>query len=1046
MRLHELSIERPVLAVVMSIVIILFGVIGMRDLPVREFPLAERPIVSVQSEYPGANATVIENQITEQLEEQINSVSGIRTMTGISREGRSTVTVEFALDDDIDRAANDVRDRVAAAVRRLPDDAEAPTVSKADADGDPIIFLNIRSDQRNLLDLSAMADNLFKSRFETISGVGQVDIWGYKEYAMRLWLNPDALASHGLTAIDVRNAFQGANVELPTGRIEGNAIDLNIRTLSRLGTDPEEFDQRVIKREGDRVVRFRDVGYAELGPLNERTVLRRNGVTMVGVVLRPQSGANQIAIADEFYRRLELIKRDLPDDVEVAVGFDTSSFIRASIREVIQTLFVALALVCATIFMFLREWRTTLIPVVTIPIALTGTFFVLYVAGFSINVLTLLGLVLAIGLVVDDAIVVVENIYKRIERGESPRQAGVDGVKEIFFAIIATTLSLVAVFAPLIFLGGLTGVLFREFGVTLAAAVVISSFVALTLAPMMCSRFLKNRPEPPALYRATEPLFQGMADSYRGSLQWFLARRWLAPTVLLSCLAVLVLIYRSLPEELAPLEDRDMLVVQTTGPQGAGYDYMFDAMAEVDAAIRAAIPDELDATITVTSPGFGPATTTNSGFSRVILKPAAERERSQNELATAVARELAKVSAVQSYVRQPPTIRTGGGRGLPVQFVVQNTDIEKVREIIPDFLARAREHPAFSFVEVDMLFNQPELVLDIDRARADAIGVDVAQIADVVQASLSGQRYGYFLRDGEQFEIIGQLLREARNDPLDLARLQVRSADGTLMPVENFVTVREQTSAPVLFRFNRFSAATFSANLAEGASLGDGIQAMQDIGAELLDDTYNTELAGESREFAQTGSSLMFVFVLALLLIYLVLAAQFESFRDPLAIMLTVPMAITGGLIALWYFGQSLNIFSQIGLIMLIGLVTKNGILIVEFANQRRAAGLTIAEAVEDAAAARFRPILMTTMSTVLGTLPIALALGAGSQSRVPLGLAVIGGMLLGSFLSLYVVPAAYRVLAAPTVSTKAGDETAATPEPASGPRLGPAAEAQPAR
>ncbi|MEQ8515842.1 MAG: efflux RND transporter permease subunit, partial [Chromatocurvus sp.] len=594
MRLHELSIQRPVLAVVMSIIIIVFGVIGMRELPIREFPLAERPIVSVQASYPGANATVVENQITERLEEEINSVSGIRTMTAVSREGRSTVTVEFDLGDDLDRAANDVRDRVSAAVRRLPENAEAPTVSKADADGDPIIFLNVRSDQRDLLGLSAIADNLFKSRLETISGVGQVDIWGYKEYAMRLWLNPDALAAHGLTAIDVREAFRGANVELPTGRIEGDTIDLNIRTLSRLGADPEEFNQRVIKRDGDRVVRFRDIGYAELGPLNERTVLRRNGVTMVGVVLRPQSGANQIAIADEFYRRLAQFKRDLPADVDVAIGFDTSTFIRASITEVIQTLVVALLLVCATIFVFLREWRTTLIPIVTIPIALTGTFFVLYVAGFSINVLTLLGLVLAIGLVVDDAIVVVENIYKRIEGGQAPRQAGIDGVREIFFAIIATTLSLVAVFAPLVFLGGLTGVLFREFGVTLAAAVVISSFVALTLAPMLCSRFLKARARHPAFYRATEPMFQGMADTYRRSLQGFLARRWMAPAILLACLAVLVLIYRSLPEELAPLEDRDMLVIQAKGPQGAGYDYMYGAMADVDAAISAAIPDALD--------------------------------------------------------------------------------------------------------------------------------------------------------------------------------------------------------------------------------------------------------------------------------------------------------------------------------------------------------------------------------------------------------------------------------------------------------------------
>lgn len=1021
MRLHELSIQRPVLAIVMSTVIIVFGLIGLQELPVREFPLAQRPIVSVFANYAGANATVIENQITEPLEEEINSVSGIRTMKAVSRDGRSTVRVEFELGDDLDRAANDVRDRVASTMRRLPQEAEAPTVSKADSDGDPIVFLTIRSDQRDLLELTAIADNLFKSRLESIEGVGQVDIWGNKEYSMRLWLNPDALAAHGLTATDVRDAFVAANVELPTGRVEGDTVDLNIRTLSRLGDNPDEFNERIIKREGDRVVRFRDVGFAEIGPLNQRTIMRRDGAIMVGVVLRPQSGANEIAIADEFYRRLEIIKRDLPQDIEVDIAFDTSRFILDSIREVLQTLVVALLLVCLTIYVFLREWRTTLIPIVTIPIALSGTFFVLYIAGFSINVLTLLGLVLAIGLVVDDAIVVVENIYKRVEQGEQPRKAAAEGVKEIFFAVIATTLALVAVFAPLLFLGGLTGVLFQEFGVTLAAAVVISSFVALSLAPMLCSRLLKTRARHPAFYRATEPMFQGMAENYRASLRAFLSRRWLAPVVFLLCVAVITVVYRSLPQELAPLEDRGIVRLNAVGPEGAGFDYMYDAMNDVDDSIRAAIPEELSGIITMTSPGYGASATTNSGFSRIILKDPSERSLSQQEVVPIVAKALADVTSVQTYIRQPATISTGSG-SLPVQFVVQNSDIERVREIIPTFLQTARARPEFSFVQVDLKFSQPELVVDIDRARADAIGVSAREIADVVQAALSGQRYGYFIKDGEQYEIIGQMLREARNDPSDLSRLLVRAADGTLIAVDNLVSLREQSSAPVLYRFNRFAAATFSANLADGYALRDGIDAMREVGDAVLDDSFATELDGQSREFADTGSSLAFVFGFALLLIYLVLSAQFESFRDPLAIMLTVPMAITGGLLALWYFGQTLNIFSQIGLIMLIGLVTKNGILIVEFANQRRAAGLSVADAVEEAAAARFRPILMTTLSTVLGTLPIALALGAGAQSRVPLGLAVIGGMLLGSLLSLYMVPAAYRGIAA-----RMGPEAAST-------------------
>ena len=695
MRLHELSIQRPVLAIVLSVVIVVFGLIGLRELPVREYPLAERPIVSVSASYPGANATVMENQVTEPLEEEVNAVSGIRSMKAVSREGRSTLTVEFELGDDLDRAANDVRDRVAATMRRLPQEAEAPTVSKADSDGDPIVFLTIRSDQRDLLELSAIADNLFKARLESITGVGQVDIWGDKEYSMRLWLNPDALAAHGLTAIDVREAFRAANVELPTGRVEGDFVDLNIRTLSRLGDDPQQFSERVIKRDGDKVVRFRDVGFAEIGPLNQRTMMRRDGSSMVGVVLRPQSGANEIAIADEFYRRLAIIERDLPDDVEIALGFDSSRFIRDSIREVLQTLLIALLLVCLTIYVFLREWRTTLIPVLTIPISLTGTFFVLYTVGFSVNVLTLLGLVLAIGLVVDDAIVVVENIYKRVERGEPPRSASAEGVKEIFFAVIATTLSLVAVFTPLLFLGGLTGVLFSEFGVTLAAAVVISSFVALTLAPMLCSRLLKNRAKHPAFYRATEPMFQAMAENYRGSLQQFLSRRWVALLVLALCVAAIVTVYRSLPEELAPLEDRNLIRLNADGPEGTGFDYMYEAMNEVDDRVREAVGESLEGIITVTSPGYGASSTTNTGFSRIILKPLEEREESQQELTEKINRARADVTSVRTFVRQPATINTGS-RGLAVQFVVQNSDIERVREIIPTFLERARSQPEFN--------------------------------------------------------------------------------------------------------------------------------------------------------------------------------------------------------------------------------------------------------------------------------------------------------------------------------------------------------------
>lgn len=1011
MSLSSISIRRPVFATVLAITILIFGILGLVNLGVREYPLAERPIISVRAEYPGAGATVIENQITEPLEEQINTVDGIRSLTSISREGRATITVEFQLGDDLDRAANDVRDRVAAAMRFLPPDADPPVVEKADADGDPIVFLNVNSRKRDLLELTDIADNLFKPRFETIEGVGRVDIWGSKEYSMRLWMDPARLAAYGLSANDVRLALENANVELPSGRIEGEFIDLVVRPLSRLGDDPDVFNNLVISRDENRVVRFRDIGFAEIGPLLERTVLKRNGVPMVGVVLRPQSGANQIAITDEFYRRLDQIIPELPDDIELGIGFDTSEFIRASITEVKQTIFLAMLLVCLTIYGFLREVRSAFIPLITIPIALTGGFFILFLAGFTINVLTLLAMVLAVGLVVDDAVIVLENIYKKIEQGMEPREAGMAGIHEIFLAVIATTLALVAVFAPIIFLGGLTGVLFREFGVALAGVVVISSFIALTFTPMLCVKILRKHERMPRLYQATEPFFEWLNETYRSSLQSFLKVRWIAFVIMFICLGVIVAVWRALPEELAPLEDRGLLVLQAMGPQGANFDYMTEVMDQVDQVI-ADRAQGVEATLTVTSPGFGAATTVNTGFSRVVLQPTSERDFSQPRIASQISRDVLDIPGAEVFVRQPATISTGGRRGLPVQLVVQNPDFAKIEGVLDNFLHKARQRPELGFVDVDLKFNQPELLVDIDRNRAESLGVSVASIARTLQAALSGQRFGYFLRDGRQYEIIGQLDRAGRDEPLDLTRLNVRSDSGQLISLDNLVDFSETIAPPVRYRYNRFASATFSANPADGFTLADGINAMREVAAESLDDTFTTELAGESREFAEAGQDLIFVFILALVLVYLVLAAQFESFRAPFIIMLTVPLAITGGVLALWSWGLTLNLFSQIGLIMLVGLVTKNGILLVEFANQRRDAGRELFEAITDAAAARFRPILMTTTSTILGILPVALALGAGAQSRIPLGVAVIGGLALGSFLTLYIIPAAYLYFA----------------------------------
>ena len=1005
MSLSAISIRRPVLATVMSVVLVIFGLVGYSFLGVREFPAVDPAVVSVSTSYPGANAQVIETQITIPLEESINAVAGIRNLTSVSRDGRSTVTVEFELGVDLETAVNDVRDKVSSAVGQLPPDAEPPLVAKADADSFPIAFLGVRSSLRNLLELTAVADTVFKTRLQTIPGVSEVDIWGAKEYSMRLWLDPVRLAAYGLTPTDVRNALAESNVELPSGRIEGELVELTVRTLSRLST-PAEFDDLIVKRTPEALVRLRDIGYAELGPLNERTILKRDGVPMVGVVLRPQPGANHIAIVDEFRKRVADLQREIPADIEVGFGFDTTVFIRASINEVKETILVASGLVVLIIFLFLREWRSTLVPIVVIPISLIASFFVMYLAGFSVNVLTLLALVLAIGLVVDDAIVVLENIYAKIERGLDPVTAGLEGTKEIFFAVIATTLALAAVFTPLLFIGGLTGQLFREFGVVLAGAVVISSFVALTLTPMLSTRLLRTGSHTGWLYRTTEPLFAALTGAYRRSLEIFLRARWLAFPVVLACAATCWLLLPALPKELAPLEDRNGLRINALAPEGTSYEYMAAFMDELDDVLGREVQEVIDAT-TITSPGFGAASSVNSGFVRVTLAPPAERTRTQQEIAADLTRVLSRMSGARSFVSQEPTI--GDRRsGAPVQFVIQARTLQDLERTLPAFLEAAKADPVFTFVDVDLRFNKPELQLRIDRSRALTLGVSVRDVAETLQFALSGQRYGYFILDDKQYQVIGQLERPDRSQPADLRTIHVRAAGGAMIPLDNLVELDEASSPPTLYRFNRYASATVSAILADGRTLGEGIEAMRTHAAAVLDERFTTALAGQSRDFADSTDSLLFVFLFALLLVYLVLAAQFESFRDPLIIMITVPLALTGALLGLWIFGHSLNIFSQIGLVMLIGLVTKNGILIVEFANQRKLAGLSVGEAIVDAAAARFRPILMTSLSTILGIAPIALQLGAGSASRVSMGVGVIWGMIMGTILTLYIIPAIY--------------------------------------
>ena len=1004
--LSNISINRPVLAMVFSLVIVLFGIVGFSYLGVREFPSVDPPVVSVATLYTGANADVVESQITEPLEDAINGIAGISTISSSSREGRSNITIEFELGVDLEAAANDVRDKVSGAIRNLPPDVDPPVVSKADADSNPIIYLTVMSGKRDLLDLSRVASIYFKERLQTIPGVSAVNVWGEQKYSMRLWMDPIKLAGMKLTPTDVFQAVNRENVELPSGRIEGQNTELTVRTMGRLNT-VEDFNKLIVKEDGDLVVRFQDIGYAQLYAENDRTLMRRDGVPGVAIAVVAQPGANNIEIADGLYKRLAQIEKDLPPDVSWVVSSDDTKYIRASISEVQETVLIAFCLVLIIIFTFLRDWRTTLIPVVTIPISLIGCFFVMYLLGFTINVLTMLGIVLAIGLVVDDAIVVLENIYTKVEDGLDPKEAAREGSVEIYFAVISTTIAVVAVFLPVIFLEGLTGRLFREFGLVVASAVAISSFVSLTLTPMMSSKLLKKRAVQPWLYRKTEPFFNGLTEAYSGALAGFMKNRWLAFVIIFVSGFLIYFLVATIPSELAPLEDRGEFRLQIQAAEGASFEYMDSYVDGMYEFVKDEVP-EVHGVLSITAPAFGGGGgSVNSGFLKVMLTSASERDRTQQQIVDDITPKTKQFTGVRSFIQQSQTI--GDRRsGFPVQFVVQAADIDKLKAVLPQFLEKANASPKFTFVDLDLKFNKPEININIDREKARNLGVNVVDISQTLQLGLSGSRFGNFVMDGKQYQIIGQVEKQNRNEPLDLKTLYVRNRRGEIIQLDNLVTVVEQSNPPQLYRFNRYSSAKVSAQPAPGVALDEGIKEMERIANEVLDETYSTSLAGASREFSESSSSIYLAFLMALAIIYLVLAGQFESFKDPLIIMFTVPLALAGALVSLWYFNQTMNIFSQIGIIMLVGLVTKNGILIVEFANQRKAQGLKLMDAVIGAAESRFRPIVMTSMSTILGILPIALALGAGSESRVSMGIAIIGGMLFATLLTLFVIPAIY--------------------------------------
>lgn len=1007
MSLSETSIRRPVLAIVMSLMIVLFGLTGFHFLAVREYPAVDPPIVTVQTTYPGANPDVVASQITEPLEQVINGIAGIRTLTSESRQERSLVTVEFTLDSDLDAAANDVRDRVSRAARNLPVDANPPVVEKADADSAPILFMSLESDVRGILEVNDIADRLVRERMETIDGVSSVRIFGEKRYAMRLWMDPVKLAVHRLTPGDVQAAIDAQNVDLPSGRLEGTTSELSLRTLGRL-TTPQEFDDLIIKRENGRQILFSDIGHAELGPENLRTGFKSEGLFRIGVAIVPQPNTNAIAIADEFYKRLEQVKRELPADVRVEIGYDFTRFVRRSVSEVQDTLAIAFGLVVMIIFLFLRDWRSTVIPVIAIPVSIVAGFFIMYAAGFSINVLTLVAIVLAIGLVCDDAIVVLENIYAKVELGMSPLEAAMKGSREIYFAVISTTFSLAAVFLPVIFLSGLTGRLFREFAITLAGCVLVSAFVALTLSPMMCRFMLKShRDRPNRFHHATEPLFRGMTRGYRAGLAWFLRHRWLVLPVLVANGVLIAWLVNRLPRELAPLEDRENIRINVTAAEGATLEYTESWIDKIAACVNDRVPEH-SRSFSILGGGGGRADA-NSGAQNIYLKAPAERKRTQAEIAEQLSREMREFTGVSAFVTQPPTI--GDRRsGQPLAYVLQAPNLESLVRILPDFLAEAAQSPVLRQIDADLKVNRPEGVITINRKKAAELGISVAEIGRALDFAYSGRRFGYFVMNGKQYQIIAQMQREDRNDPGDIKKMFVRNGNGQMVSLDNLVDFSESASPAAIFRFNRAVSATIQGTPAPGYTLGDGIKELDRVATKILPENFRTSLAGQSRDYAESTSSLLFAFLLALLIIYLVLAAQFESFRDPFIIILTVPMSLAGAMLSLSITGQTLNVFSQIGIIMLIGIVTKNGILIVEFANQRKAAGLSKFDAVLDASVARFRPILMTSLATIFGILPIALSLGSASGSRQSLGIAVVGGLALSGLLTLFVVPAVYAI------------------------------------
>ncbi|MFB3387019.1 efflux RND transporter permease subunit [Flavobacterium sp. LAR06] len=1007
MSLSTTSIRRPVLTIVLNLLIILFGFIGYTFLGVREFPSIDPAQVSIRTNYTGANSDIIESQITEPLEKAVNAIDGIRNITSSSNQGSSNITIEFNLDKNLEEAANDVRDKVSQAIRSLPQDIDAPpVVSKADADSDAIISMTVQSDSRNSLELSDYAENVISQRLETIPGVSGVQIWGQKRYAMRLWIDPVKLTAYRCTVADVRNALNAQNVELPSGKLTGNNTELTVKTVGNL-SKPEEFNNIIVRTDGDKIVRLSDVGGAELGPENIETKLSQSGLPMIGLAIVPMPGANYLDISAEFYKKYEALKKDLPKDIKLNIALDNTIFVKKSVLEVAETLGISIILVIIIIYLFFRDWAIAFRPLIDIPVSLIATFFIMWLFGFSINVLTLLAIVLATGLVVDDGIVVTENIFKKVEEGMSPIEAAIKGSNEIFYAVISISVTLAAVFLPVIFLEGFVGRLFREFGVVIGAAVLISAFVSLTLTPMLNAYLMKGGEQKKSkFYVKTEPFFEKLNSGYADSLKRFMDKKWMSFPILIACFGLIYLFFTILPKETAPYDDRSSVTMRMTTPEGSSYEYTDRFMQEISKLVDDSIPEK-KVSLVITAPGFG-ASATNTGFIRLSLKEPDERKKSQKDIADQLTKWTKQYPDAKTSVIQQPTIAVNRRGGLPIQYIIQAPNFEKLREKIPVFMEEVGKSDVFSTTDVNLKFNKPEINVSIDREKAESLGISIIDIAQTLQLSLSGQRFGYFIKNGKQYQVIGQFDQKDRSKPLDLTSMFVKNKSGELIQMDNVVKIEEQSNPPQLYHNNRYMSATVAAGLAPGKSISDGIEEMDRIKAKVLDESFTTDLSGESRDFVESSSNTSFAFGLALLLIFLILAAQFESFIDPFIIILTVPMAVAGALFSLWLFNQTWNIFSQIGTVMLIGLVTKNGILIVEFANQLREQGKPKLEAILEASEARLRPILMTSLAIALGALPIAMSLGAASTSRIGMGVVIVGGTIFSLALTLFVIPAIY--------------------------------------